>query len=273
MCYSQRTAEVSATYIYYAPETMSVEEAKRIALDRAKIQAIADEFGTIVSQSTSTLISNNNGQSDTQFFSLGGSDVKGEWIETIGDPEYNLKFENHFLIVVCSIKGKISEASQNTIEFVTKPLRNGLTSKFESSDFRDGDDFYLYFKSSVAGFLSVYLLDEKSGMTYQILPYRKSKSNPVEIIQFKEYVFFSKKVANIEERDIIDEYCLNCNQETEYNTLFIVFSTEDYSTAICNEGNITVPNFLSKDSFTKWLTSFKRKNKKYKIIENVLTIR
>ena len=83
ICYSQRTSKVSATYTYYAPETMSVEEAKRVALDRAKIQAIADEFGTVVSQSTTTVISNKNGESDTQVFSLGGSDVKGEWIETI----------------------------------------------------------------------------------------------------------------------------------------------------------------------------------------------
>ena len=61
MVYSQRTAKVSATYTYYAPETMSIEEAKRVALDRAKIQAIADEFGTIVTQSTSSIISNKNG--------------------------------------------------------------------------------------------------------------------------------------------------------------------------------------------------------------------
>ena len=76
MGYPQKTAKVSATYTYYAPETMSIEEAKRVALDRAKIQAIADEFGTIVSQSTSTVITNKNGESDTQFFALGGSDVK-----------------------------------------------------------------------------------------------------------------------------------------------------------------------------------------------------
>ena len=58
--YSQRIAKVSVTYTYYASETMSIEEAKRVALDRAKIQAIADEFGTVVSQNTTTVISNKN---------------------------------------------------------------------------------------------------------------------------------------------------------------------------------------------------------------------
>lgn len=109
MVYSQRTTKVSATYTYYAPETMSVEEAKRVALDRAKIQAIADEFGTIVSQSTSTVITNINGESDTQFFALGGSDVKGEWIETIGEPEYEINYINNQLLVRCVVKGKARE--------------------------------------------------------------------------------------------------------------------------------------------------------------------
>ena len=71
-------------------ENISLEEAKRIALERAKIQAIADEFGTIVSQSNTTLVSNRNGESSSDFFSLGGSEVKGEWIETIGQPEYEI---------------------------------------------------------------------------------------------------------------------------------------------------------------------------------------
>lgn len=42
--YSQKTHNVTAKYVYYAPETMSIDEAKRIAVDRARMQAIADCF-------------------------------------------------------------------------------------------------------------------------------------------------------------------------------------------------------------------------------------
>ena len=90
---AQRTEKVRAEYIYHAPENISLEEAKRIALERAKIQAIADEFGTIVSQSNTTMVSNRNGESSSDFFSLGGSEVKGEWIETIGQPSYDINYE------------------------------------------------------------------------------------------------------------------------------------------------------------------------------------
>lgn len=185
MGYSQRIAKVSATYTYYASETISIEEAKRIALDRAKIQAIADEFGTIVSQSTSIVITNKNGESDSQFFALGGSDVKGEWIETIGNPEYQLKFENHFLVVTCSVKGKAREINQNQIDIIAKPLRNGTTLKYESTDFRNGDDLFLYFNSPIDGFLSVYLLDEMAQIVYGILPY-KSEPAPSMPIQSEQ---------------------------------------------------------------------------------------
>lgn len=271
--YSQRTAKVSATYTYYAPETMSVEEAKRVALDRAQIQAIAEEFGTIVSQSTSTVITNKNGESDTQFFALGGSDVKGEWIETIGNPEYQLQFEKNLLVVTCMVKGKVREITHDRIDIIAKPLRNGTTPKYESNEFRDGDDLYLYFKSPTNGFLVVYLLDEQSGNVFQILPYRKSDGLPPAITGDREYIWFSKSAVKIEERAPVDEYRLNCIIDTEYNTLISVFSTEVFSTAICNEGDTTTPSFIPKDEFIKWLTSFKNKYKSYGITEDILTIK
>ena len=90
--FAQKTEKVTATYTYHAPENVSLEEAKRTALDRAKLSAIADEFGTMVTQTNSTIISNQGDQSDSRFLSLGGSEVKGEWIETTSDPEYDIRY-------------------------------------------------------------------------------------------------------------------------------------------------------------------------------------
>ena len=68
--FAQRTEKVRAEYVYYPPENVSLEEAKRIALERAKIQAIANEFGMVVAQSNATLVSNRNGESSADFSSL-----------------------------------------------------------------------------------------------------------------------------------------------------------------------------------------------------------
>ncbi len=77
---AQRVKTVEGEYTYHAPENVTIEQARRIALERAKIQALADEFGTIVQQQNITRVENNNGESTTDFFSVGGSEVKGEWL-------------------------------------------------------------------------------------------------------------------------------------------------------------------------------------------------
>lgn len=255
MSYAQRTAKVSATYTYYAPETMSVEEAKRIALDRAKIQAIADEFGTIVSQSTSTIVTNKNGKSDTQFFALGGSDVKGEWIETIGNPEYNMKFESHFLVVECSVKGKAREITSAKIEFVARTLRNGTELRFGDVNFRDGDDLYLYFLSPLKGYLAVYLLDELSQTVYCVLPYKDQAFSAYPVVADKEYVMFSRKEAEKSERPMVDEYTLSCENDKEFNTLYILFSPSQIGRRNGFDDSIEdKPDNISFKDFKSWLS-------------------
>lgn len=253
--YPQKTAKVSATYTYYAPETMSVEEAKRVALDRAKIQAIADEFGTIVSQSTSIVITNKNGESDTQFFAIGGSDVKGEWIETIGNPEYQLNFESHFLVVTCSVKGKAREITSTKVEFTAKTLRNGTELRFENVNFRDGDDLYLYFQSTTNGYLATYLLDELSQTVYCVLPYKAQTFSAYPIVANKEYVLFSRKEADKSERPIVDEYTLSCENDKEFNTIYILFSPTQIGKRNGFDDSIEdKPDNISFKDFKSWLS-------------------
>jgi len=265
---------VEAEYTYYAPETMSVEEAKRTALDRAKIQAIADEFGTVVSQSTSAVVSNQNGESDTQFFSIGGSDVKGEWIETIGEPEYNIQFENHFLVVTCSVKGKAREIESAKIDFIAKPLRNGTSLKYESTEFKDGDDLYLYFKSPTSGFLSIYLIDHIRDEAYCILPYKYEESGGSHYVEGdKEYILFSKTAAEVSQRRIVDEYTLSCQDSVEINTIYVIFSPDEFSKGyMTSKGNLC-PKYCTEGEYMKWLTKLRKQNNKIGVKEYQISIK
>lgn len=240
---------------------MSVEEAKRNALERAKIQAIADEFGTVVSQSTSTVMTNQNGETDSHFFATGGSEVKGEWIETIGEPKYDLKFEDHFLVVTCSIKGKAREINQAKIEFIAKPLRNGTTLKYESTEFRDGDDLYLYFESPVDGFLSVYLLDETTQTAYAILPYKTETFASTPIEKNKEYIFFSRSNAEKKDRNKVDEYNLSCSAEKEFNIIYIIFSPSEFGRKKgFDSDSEQIPDNIPYREFKQWYTKIKTKD-------------
>lgn len=259
--FAQRTEKVRAEYIYHAPENISLEEAKCIALERAKIQVIADEFGTLVSQSNTTLVSNRNGESSSDFFSLGGSEVKGEWIETIGKPEYEINYEQGMLVVKAMVSGHIREIVSAQIDLKAEVLCNGTDLKFSRTDFKSGDDLYLYFQSPVNGYLAVYLLDEVSQMVYCLLPYKSSSEAVTPIVKDKPYIFFSAKHAG-DKGHLVDEYTMTCNNPVERNTIYVVFSPNEFAKANSNNVDELLPQELSFEEFQKWLVKGRNRDKK-----------
>ena len=265
--YAQKMQKVTATYTYYAPENVTLEEAKRTALDRAKLSAIADAYGTLVTQSNTMITSNQNGKTDSQFFSLGGSEVKGEWIETTQEPIYNISYEGDMLVVSVEVKGRIREIVSSGIDFTAKVLRNGIEEKFESNQFRSGDDMFLYFKSPVDGYLTVYLLDETIQEVFCLLPYKASGQGAYRIEHDKPYILFSAK-NDLENANIVDEYTMTCSREIEYNDIYVIFSPNAFTKANTNESTEDVlPRQLSFEDFQKWLVKL-RKIDKEAIVNN-----
>ena len=269
---AQRTEKVRAEYVYHAPENISLEEAKRIALDRAKIQAIADEFGTIVSQSNTTLVSNRNGESSSDFFSLGGSEVKGEWIETIGQPEYQINYEQGMLVVKAIVSGRIREIVSAQIDIKAEVLCNGTDLKFARTDFKSGDDLYLFFQSPVDGYLAIYLLDEVSQMVYCLLPYKSSSEAVTPVAHDKPYIFFSAKHAG-DKAHLVDEYTMTCNSAVERNTIYVVFSPNEFAKANSNNVEELLPQELSFEEFQKWLSKGKKRDKEMVSTNHVIIIK
>ena len=269
--FAQRTEKVRAEYIYHAPENISLEEAKRIALERAKIQAIADEFGTIVSQSNITMVSNRNGESSSDFFSLGGSEVKGEWIETIGKPEYEINYEQSMLVVKAMVSGRIREIVSAQIDLKAEVLCNGTDLKFARTDFKSGDDLYLYFQSPVNGYLAVYLLDEVSQMVYCLLPYKSSSEAVTPIEKDKPYTFFSAKHAG-DKGHLVDEYTMTCTNPVERNTIYVVFSPNEFAKANSNNVDELLPQELSFEEFQKWLSKGRNWDNTMVVLNENITI-
>lgn len=258
--HAQKTEKVTATYTYYAPENVTLEEAKRTALDRAKLSAISDAFGTLVTQSNSTVMTNENGKSNSRFFSLGGSEVKGEWIETIKDPIYNIRYEGEMLVVSVEVVGRIREIVNAGIDVTVKILRNGTEEKFESSEFRSGDDMYIFFKSPVDGYLTVYLLDETTQEVYCLLPYKASGEGAYRIEHDRPYILFSAKNEPTNP-SIVDEYTMTCNRDTEFNDIYIIFSPNAFAKANSNETDEEVlPRQLVYEEFQKWLVKLRKKD-------------
>ena len=269
---AQKIEKVHGEYIYHVPDNVSLEEGKRTAIERAKIQALADAFGALVSQNNSTIVKNENGKSSVNFLSIGGSNVKGEWIETIGDPKLDIFYESNMLTIKVTIDGKAREIKNAAIDFEAKLLRNGTEEKYESDEFRKGDDLYLYFKSPINGYLAVYLLDENTQQVFCLLPYKSSGEPAYKIIHDKPYVFFSCQKAE-ENPSEVDEYTMTCEHSMEQNTIYIVFSPNMFAKAFAEDENIGLPRRLPLKEFQKWLGKCKAKDTSIQEKKKVITIK
>ena len=271
-CLAQKEKRVEATYIYRASDNVTMEHAKRTALERAQLEAIADAFGTNISQHNSTRLANENGNSSVDFFSISSSDVNGEWIETIGEPHYDISYQQGMLVVTCSVKGVIREITTAAIDIKAKVLRNGTEDKFESSEFCDGDDMYLSFQSPVDGYLAVYLIDNE-GNAFCLLPYRNQTDGIYKVKANQRYVFFSSSSVSAEQRNSVDEYVMTADKSNETNQLVVAFSTNKFVKANDYDMSESLPRETSREYFHKWLSKIKQKDIQFQLIKKILTIK
>ena len=228
-------------------------------MERAQTQAIADEFGTIVQQANSTHIENGGGGPQTNFLSIGASEVKGEWIETIGEPHYDISYEQGMLVVTCHVKGKAREITSAQTDVKVCVLRNGTDDRFVSDRFRNGDDLYLSFLSPVSGFVAVYLMDADR-QAFCLLPYQDQQTGIYQIEANRRYVFFSAKEAPAAERSMVDEYTMTCERSTEHNQLYVVFSPNLFAKAADVSTSEGLPRQLGYEAFQQWLAKCRKRD-------------
>jgi hypothetical protein len=275
MLFAQKTFKVCGECTYYAPENVSLEQAKQTALEKAKLNALEEKFGTLVSQNNATVVKNENGQSDVRFMSLGGSEVKGEWIETTTEPVYSVGYEKAMLVVKVSVCGKVREITGAGVDFSAKILCNGVESRYENDQFKNGDDIYLLFQSPVDGYLAVYLVDDAL-TAFCLLPYSRNASGQVKVKGGKEYVFFSQKHAERSEAATMEEYTLTTQKSVEQNFLYTIFSPNEFTKANdrnAEEGDVVLPRELTFEDFQKWLVKNKNRDNDMKVKVKVLTIK
>lgn len=247
VCMAVPIKTICGEYTYIVPDNVSREDAKRTAAERARIDALATEYGTLVSQDNTTFISNRNGESDVVFQSLGGSDVRGEWLGDSDEPTFRFSVDERTgeTSVYARVCGKSREITRSEVPLQIRVLRNGTQPNYESEAFRTNDDLYLSFLSPVDGYLAVFLLDD-SKQVVCMLPYQAQSDGAYTVAANRQYVFFSQVQAPLTERPLVDEYVMTCNAAQETNYLFCVFSTQPFFKPVMPNG------VLSLEDFTAW---------------------
>ncbi len=271
LCYAQKIKTVSASYTYTASEDIPLTQIRATAIERAKIQAIADEFGTTVSRINTTRIENDNGKSSVEYLSFGESEVKGEWIETLEEEVSSPVFHDKMIVVTATVKGRAREIVSVGVNFQAKILRNGTDKKYEDSRFRSGDELYLSFTSPVDGYLAVYLIDAAQ-QAYCLLPYRSQSDGIYKIEANRPYLFFNAKAASPTERPLVDEYVMTCDRSSERNLVCIVFSPNHFAKAADNITDEALPRCVGYKDFQRWLAKCRKKDKDMKLEQQMISI-
>lgn len=270
--HAQRAKDVSAEYTYVAEANISLSEAKRIAAERARVEALASEFGTNVSQTNTTQIKNSESDSRLDFLSIGSSEVKGEWLRDTKEPKYEVSLTDNNIIVKVTVWGEAREIKSASVELDVAILRNGKSKNYASEEFTEGDDMYVYLKSPIDGYTAVYLVDEEQE-AYCLLPYSQDGSGQFEIEGGKEYIFFDIEQGKTEEeRNLIDQLTLTCAKDIEHNQIYVIFSSEEFIKANDTQRSELIPRSLPFKDFQKWLTKNRISDHKMTVVNKLIKI-
>lgn len=268
---AQEIVNVCGEYTYYPSEDVTLAQAKQTALQRARLEGLIKQFNETVYQSNTSVVSNRNGESSVDIYSFGGTDARGEWLEDTKPAEYTVFYEQDMLVVKATVCGKAREITSAGIDVEAKVLRNGLTPKYESSEFNSGDDMYLYFRAPMDGYVTVYLLDRGNQTVYCLLPYRNSPQGAVQVKHDEMYVFF-KQDRKLKDWQYIDEYTLTAEKAVEWNDVYVIFSPNPYAKALAVSTDELAPRELSFRDFSAWLTKSQAKDKDMKVSKHLIKI-
>jgi hypothetical protein len=277
--------------VQWYPERESMTQAKEHALELAKINALENAFGTLIMEGNSVYIENKKTgekvETKTTFKMIGNTAVKGEIIqvlktdykETVRKEKINRK-KVEITYFECSVVLEAKELTDTKIEIVTYPLNSSKIIR-PNTAFYDGDDLFVYFKSPVNGFVTIFLDDNQQAQC--LLPYRKMPKGLEEampVIADKEYIFFSDKPEhNYFEDDFFaeDTYQLVSSTEKDLNELYVIFSKQPLNKPMLNDAkddtnkNI-LPRTINSDEFKAWLIKIQQFRNDIQINREIISI-
>jgi hypothetical protein len=257
---AQKSVPVKGTSQVRVENNMTREQAKEKAEDFAIINAIENEFGTYVEQETDINVENGS----VSYNIIGSTKVKGEWLRTkniefkdeIHEQVNSNKSKEKITWITCFIEGEAREIRPKA-NLIAKTLRCPMP-ECETVSFLDSQSFYLFFKSPVDGFLSVFI-DEGSETTRRLFPYlNQGNESAVKIIGDKPYILFSNSNDLNKFNGRADEIELFTYKNIEYNNIYIVFSPIAYPKPMLDNATLltdgyTLPKATSSSKFQEWL--------------------
>ncbi len=238
-----KTVKVEATEQIEIEDGMTIEEAKYLALLKAREQALENVFGRDIYQGNVMTIDERSGE----ITSVSESYVKGSWVSTTYESCEKIIDSRGNVWMRCSVKGRAKALTKPPIHFLAEPL-DCPDKRCKTSAFLNDEDFFVYFQSPVKGFVAAYLMMEDQVQC--LMPYEGMEGGSMVVEADKEYVLFSEKQA--------PDYFMYTEKNMETDLLVVIFSPQDFSKPILNEDkpesdHYELPKQLTIEEFQKWL--------------------
>lgn len=261
-----KVVDVEGSYTYYIPYNVPRDRAEQIAMERAMIQALASKFGTLVSETTQMDMHSSKSGDNVDFWSSASTLVKGEWIETVGKPEFTPSLDGNDFVVSCKIKGKAREIEGARASLDIHILANSTAPEAETVSFNNGDKLFMQFTSPVDGWLTVYL-EGADGKVFRMLPFYAQRNPAHRIEADRKYTFFVSTEGDAE------QYQLTTDADIERNTLYIVFSPNEYVKPVdrSSEEELALRELTTAD-FRRWVTNLRLTDPKLQLVVRPITI-
>jgi hypothetical protein len=226
-----KPVNVEATAMVDIPNEMSREQARQMAVRLAKIEALANAFGTQVGRTTVLDVININHNSDVQTVERYLSDnylmVRGIWLADTRIPfcKIDIDPQTKAQRISCTVYGKARAIVNPRIQFNTQLLNCKQPETGCIKDklpFIEGESLYLSFISAASGFLAIYYVDDE--IAQLALPCLEStQETNIAIQPDQDYLFFTPQLCG--------EYELALSETArplgvEVQNLYLIFSSE-----------------------------------------------
>jgi len=275
-CFADHSVSVCGEVDYPVPESQTLNEAKATAITRARVKALADQFGTVVSQTNTNATHNVDGKTSSAFNSYTENDVRGIWIEDTQEPKVESYYEKGIMVLHVEVCGKAREIKTSQVELDVKTLNYGFCNGeenpfrkgYETTQYNDSDFFGVRFQSPVDGYLALLLRDDNTGDVYVQMPYAESDGSARVIKGNQKYVFLNNED---QEFPWPASTILTTERKIEYNTLIVIFSKNPFQIPNSHLGDWFFEFDQSK--YQKWLQSLRKHDETVQTKEILLTIK
>lgn len=249
MVSAQRIAKVSgkASVTLTDNDGMSLMEAKSRCVERARAEAIRNEFGDLITSATITTDIEQGGEVASFIYDNATQKARGNWLSDTREPIIDVVYADGKLTFTAQVWGEAREIVQATPQFKWKILCGGTTDAYATTRFNNRDRLCISFQAPADGYVAIYLIEGTDEVSC-LLPWASIASGQFRVKGNQRYVFFDKS----SDPDA-PHYLLTTKKHIERNQIVVIYSPNPFTKSVDTQHDSRHANTLSSLDYQRWL--------------------